>query len=78
LDVRSLITVDDVMEELKLGPNGSLIYCMEYIEKNLDWVLSSLAKLPKRYLIFDLPGQVLVSSYITIFFNNSSKSTRIC
>lgn len=33
LDIRDLIKVDDVMEDedLKLGPNGGLIFCMEYI-----------------------------------------------
>lgn len=29
-DIRELICLDDVMEELGLGPNGGLIYCMEY------------------------------------------------
>ena len=29
-DIRELISLDDVMEELGLGPNGGLIYCMEY------------------------------------------------
>lgn len=30
-DIRELITVDDAMEdeELKFGPNGGLIFCME-------------------------------------------------
>ena len=27
-DIRSLIAVDDVMEELGYGPNGGLLYCM--------------------------------------------------
>jgi GPN-loop GTPase len=33
LDIRDLIKVDDVMEDedLKLGPNGGLIFCMEYV-----------------------------------------------
>lgn len=30
-DIRELISLDDVMEELGLGPNGGLIYCMEYV-----------------------------------------------
>jgi GTPase SAR1 family protein len=30
VDIRELISLEDVMEELKLGPNGGLIYCMEY------------------------------------------------
>lgn len=31
VDIRDLITVDDAMdaEELKLGPNGGLVFCME-------------------------------------------------
>jgi hypothetical protein len=29
-DIRELISLDDVMEEIGLGPNGGLIYCMEY------------------------------------------------
>lgn len=29
-DIRELISLEDVMEELGLGPNGGLMYCMEY------------------------------------------------
>lgn len=31
IDIRDLITLDDVVEELNYGPNGGLMYCMEYI-----------------------------------------------
>ena len=34
IDIRDLISLDDVMEELKLGPNGGLLYCMEYLIDN--------------------------------------------
>ena len=30
-DIQELICVDDVMEKLSLGPNGALMYCMEYV-----------------------------------------------
>lgn len=30
LDIKDLISVEDVMEEMDLGPNGGLIYCFEY------------------------------------------------
>jgi hypothetical protein len=30
-DIRELISVDDVMEHMHLGPNGALIYCMECV-----------------------------------------------
>lgn len=40
LDVRDLISVQDVQEdeELVLGPNGALVFCMEYLMGELDWL----------------------------------------
>lgn len=59
IDVMDLIRVQDVMDDLKLGPNGALMYCMEYLEVNFDWLLEKLKQLEhENYLIFDLPGQV--------------------
>lgn len=37
-DIRELISIDDVMSELKLGPNGGLVYAMEYLVDNMDWL----------------------------------------
>lgn len=31
LDIKDLISLEDVMEEMNLGPNGGLIYCFEYV-----------------------------------------------
>jgi GTPase SAR1 family protein len=31
LDIRDLINLEDVMEELEFGPNGGLIYCFECV-----------------------------------------------
>jgi GTPase SAR1 family protein len=58
IDISDLITLSDVMDNLKLGPNGGLIYCMEYLEKNLDWLKNKIDKLKDHYLLFDFPGQV--------------------
>ena len=33
------------MEALKLGPNGGMMYCMEFLEKNLDWFEEKLKAL---------------------------------
>ena len=38
IDVRELISLDDVMEELDYGPNGGLVYCFEYLCENLEWL----------------------------------------
>ena len=47
-----------VMEEFSLGPNGAMLYCLEYLEKNVDWLMEKLEGLTQKYLIFDFPGQV--------------------
>lgn len=46
------------MEHLQLGPNGALLYCMEYLEENFDWLLEKLKAAPENYFLFDCPGQV--------------------
>lgn len=63
LDISTLITLDDVMEEHGLGPNGAMLYCMEYLETNFDWLEEGLQELGKdAYVLFDLPGQVELST----------------
>ena len=39
-DIRDLIQVDDVMEddELKFGPNGGLVFAMEFLLENMEWL----------------------------------------
>jgi hypothetical protein len=37
IDIKELITVDEVMEEFPYGPNGGLIYAIEYMVDNIDW-----------------------------------------
>ncbi|CAM4702607.1 hypothetical protein PO909_009602 [Leuciscus waleckii] len=58
VDISELITLDDVMDSLKLGPNGGLIYSMEYLEANLDWLENKLKLHHDCYFLFDCPGQV--------------------
>lgn len=58
VDVSELVALQDVMESLALGPNGGLLYCMEYLEANLDWLRDKLVSLKGHYFLFDCPGQV--------------------
>lgn len=60
VDISELVSLEVVQEELGLGPNGGLVYCMDYLESNLDWLREQLAPLEAEgtYLLFDLPGQV--------------------
>lgn len=66
-DVRDLISVDDVMEELEFGPNGGLVYAMEYIVDNMSWLEDHLADaVDDDYYIFDCPGQIELYSHLTV------------
>ena len=47
VDISDLVHLEAVMAELKLGPNGGLIYCMEYLEQNMDWLQERLEPLAK-------------------------------
>ena len=60
VSIEELISLEEVQNELGLGPNGGMVYCMEYVAKNLDWLRERVASLVEegKYLLFDLPGQV--------------------
>lgn len=71
MDIRELISLDDVMEELGLGPNGGLLYCMEHLEDNLDdWLEEELEHYREDdYLVFDCPGQIELFSHVPMLRN---------
>jgi GTPase SAR1 family protein len=63
INIANLITVKDVMKEMSLGPNGAMLYCMEYLEENYQWLEDQLDALGDgAYVAFDLPGQVELST----------------
>ena len=67
LDIKDLISLEDVMEEMQLGPNGGLIYCFEFLMENLDFLTEGLDSLTEEYLIvIDMPGQIELYTHIPI------------
>lgn len=67
LDIKDLITVEDVMDEMGMGPNGGLIYCFEFLMENLDFLTEKLDSLTEEYLIiFDMPGQIELYTHVPI------------
>ncbi|RYO92205.1 hypothetical protein DL766_008094 [Monosporascus sp. MC13-8B] len=67
LDIRELISLEDVMEEMGLGPNGGLIYCLEFLMENLDFLTEALEPLTEEYLIVvDMPGQIELYTHVPI------------
>ncbi|KAJ3782592.1 hypothetical protein GGU10DRAFT_77175 [Lentinula aff. detonsa] len=71
VDIGELVKLEGVMEEYGLGPNGGMLYCVEYLERNFDWLEERVGELGKGvegeeegevYVLFDLPGQVELST----------------
>lgn len=61
LDIRDYMDLDEIMEDLNLGPNGGLMYAMELLLANsIDEFITKVRQLAddKNYLIFDCPGQI--------------------
>jgi GTPase SAR1 family protein len=58
IDICDLITLEDVCESLSLGPNGGLIYCMDFILSNINWLDSKLSEHSRDLIIIDCPGQI--------------------
>lgn len=68
VDVRDLVSLERVMEEFELGPNGGLVYCMEYLLENIDWLLTRLKAVEESgvaCVLFDCPGQVELYTHHT-------------
>lgn len=67
-DIRELIHLDDAMEDesLRFGPNGGLVFCMEYLAQNFDWLQEQLEEVEDDYIIFDCPGQIELYTHIPV------------
>ncbi|KAJ8286446.1 hypothetical protein GJAV_G00039340 [Gymnothorax javanicus] len=67
-DIRELIQVDDVMEDdsLRFGPNGGLVFCMEYFTNNFDWLEECLGHVEDDYILFDCPGQIELYTHLPV------------
>jgi GTPase SAR1 family protein len=45
LDIRDLVTLEEIMAEDTLGPNGGVLYALEELENNFDWLKEGLQEL---------------------------------
>ena len=57
--VQDIVSLSTVMKDLELGPNGGLLYCMEYLEAHTDELIDMIREKvsEKTYILIDLPGQ---------------------
>lgn len=62
INIFDFITQHSVMTEQQIGPNAALIYCMERLVDEFEWlerrIDEIISKDPYAYFIFDCPGQV--------------------
>lgn len=82
VDISELVELSEVMQNFKLGPNGGLIYCMEFLEQNFDWLETKVREAKDTYLIIDCPGQVELYTHNNALKTVLSKliklDTRLC
>ncbi|KAL8781869.1 MAG: hypothetical protein Q9213_005810 [Squamulea squamosa] len=81
LDIRDLVTLEEVMADEELGPNGGVLYALEELEHNVGWLQKGLDGLGEDYILFDCPGQVELfthhSSLRNIFFRLQKMGYRL-
>lgn len=81
IDVRDLIRLEEIMDEDNLGPNGGVLYALEELEHNMEWLEQRLGELGEDYVLFDCPGQVELythhSSLRNIFFRLQKLGYRV-
>lgn len=67
IDIRDCITLDDVMQEMHLGPNGGLVFALEYFIDNIEWLEEQCDDfLEDDLLIFDCPGQIELFTHLPV------------
>lgn len=54
LDVRDLVTLDEIMREEELGPNGGTLYAIEELENNIEWLEKGLTGLGGGFSLFTI------------------------
>lgn len=69
LDVRDLVKLEDIMADDELGPNGGILYALEELEHNVEWLEKGLSEVGDDYILFDCPGQVELFTHHTSLRN---------
>ncbi|KAL2267047.1 hypothetical protein VTJ83DRAFT_4324 [Remersonia thermophila] len=81
LDIRDLVTLEEIMSDDRLGPNGGILYALEQLEYNFEWLEEGLKELGEDYILFDCPGQVEIythhSSLRNVFYKLQKMGYRL-
>jgi GTPase SAR1 family protein len=63
VDVRDFVDYDQIVTQLKLGPNGALIEAANQLSTKVDEIRDEIEYLDSEYVILDLPGQIELFAY---------------
>ncbi len=58
IDVRDFVSLQGIMEQYNLGPNGGLIASIDLISAHLETLQEEIKDLGVDFLLFDTPGQI--------------------
>jgi GPN-loop GTPase len=85
VDIKDLVSLEDVMEELGYGPNGGLMHCFEFLQENMDFLTDALEDVSEEYLIIiDMPGQIELFTHMPFIpqlvkeLGSGSLNIRLC
>lgn len=65
-------------DSLRFGPNGGLIFCMEYFANNFDWLEESLGHVEDDYILFDCPGKRWCTRYVVLLWIGMERYRALC
>lgn len=71
VDIRDFVTLEEIMQEQQLGPNGGLMFAVESLDKSVDLFvlqIKSLVQEERAYVVFDCPGQVELFTHHSSLF----------
>ena len=72
IDIRQLINLEDVEKKLNLGPNGSFLYCINFLNENIKWLEEQINQEKFSdyfYYLIDTPGQIEIFTVSPEFKN---------
>ena len=72
IDIRNLINLEEVENKLKLGPNGSFLYCINFLNENILWLDKQINQEKFKdyyYYLIDTPGQIEIFTISPEFKN---------
>jgi GTPase SAR1 family protein len=63
VDVRDMVDIDEVMNQLGLGPNGALVAAVDMVAGQVDQLKEMIEESKSEYAIIDTPGQIELFAY---------------